>query len=113
MKLTIGILLIAVLSLAACTVEQRNKLGRGVINWTGTNGVLDIYAGDQLVMRFIGIDKLTTGEATEGRPLARSYRYGYGILDLNQNYVADDGEKRLYFEVSDYSTNYVFYENPK
>jgi len=30
-----------------------------------------------------------------------------------QNWVADPGEKKLYFEVSDYSTSYVFYENPR
>ena len=33
-------------------------------NWTGTNGVLDIYAGEKLVLRFIEIDKLSTAAAT-------------------------------------------------
>ena len=27
--------------------------------------------------------------------------------------VADAGEKKVYFEVSDYATNYVFFENPR
>jgi hypothetical protein len=35
-----------------------------------------------------------------------------GVLDTNQNYKQDEGEKKIYFEVSDYGTNYVFYENP-
>ena len=42
---------------------------------------------------------------------ARDYRYGYGILDENLNMQADAGEKRVYFEVSNFST-YVFFENP-
>ena len=32
--------------LTACTKEQQNRLERGIQNWTGTDGVLDIYAGD-------------------------------------------------------------------
>jgi hypothetical protein len=98
--------------LTGCTVEQRNKIGRGVINWTGANGVLDIYAGEKLAMRFIRIEKMTTANATDGRSESRSYRYGYGVLDKNQDYRQQDDEKRLYFEISDYSTNYIFYENP-
>jgi hypothetical protein len=102
---------LATLLLAGCTQEMQNKIGRAVQNYTGSNGVLDIYAGQKLVMRFIKIDKITTATSTGGS-LPRSYRYGYGILDLNQNYRKDEGEKNLYFEISDYSTNYVFYENP-
>jgi len=98
---------------AACTAEQRNKVGRSVQNWTGADGVLDIYAGEKLVMRFIEIEKMTTAVATQGRPVPRSYRFGYGVLDLDQNYQQDPDEKKLYFEVSDYATNYVFYENPR
>ena len=51
---------------AACTQEQQNQFRRDIQNWTGTNGVLEVYAG----------------------------------------------EKRVYFEISDYATNYVFFENP-
>ena len=108
---------IAVLSLLvalaglACTQETQNELGRAVQNWTGTNGVLDVFAGDKLMKRFIKIDKLSTAYGTQDKS-PRPYRYGYGVLDVNQNYVADPGEKKVYFEVSDYSTPYVFYENP-
>ena len=98
--------------LASCTQEQHNKITRDVQNWTGTNGVLEVYAGDKLVRRFLNIDKLSTALGTDdGKP--RPYRYGYGILDENLNMQADPGEKRVYFEVSDYSTNYVFFESPR
>ena len=68
--------------LAACTQEQQNKLGREIQNWTGTNGVLEVYAGDKLVRRFLRIDKISTALGTDdGKP--RAYRYGYGVLDEN------------------------------
>lgn len=95
-----------------CTQERQNQIGRSLRNWTGTNGVLDIYAGEKLVMRLIEIDKLSTAMGTED-PLPRPYRFGYGYLDENLNFKVDNGEKKIYFEVSDYSTNYVFYENYK
>ena len=61
------------LLLTGCTQESQNKFGRAVQNWTGTNGVLEIYAGDRLVRRFLAIDKLTTASGTDdGMP--RSYR---------------------------------------
>ncbi len=107
----LGIVLVAVF-LTGCTQETQNKLGRAVKNWTGTNGVLDIYAGEKLVKRFIKIDKISTAYGTsDNRP--RPYRYGYGYIDENFNYKVDKGEKKVYFEFSDYSTNYIFYENPK
>ena len=81
-------------------------------NYTGTNGVLDIYAGEKLVKRFIKIDKISTATSTSGSE-ARAYRYGYGILDANQNLAKDPGENKVYFEFSDYSTSYIFYENPE
>ena len=98
--------------MSGCTQETQNKLSRGIQNWTGTNGVLDIYAGDKLVKRFIKIDKLSTAKSTQG-DADRPYRYGYGVLDENFNFKADEGEKKVYFEISDYSTSYVFYENPR
>lgn len=104
----------AALALASgCTQETQNQIGRSIQNWTGTSGVLDVYAGEKLAMRFIAIDKLTTSLGTGAAGEARAYRFGYGIYDENQNWVADPGEKKLYFEVSDYSTSYVFYENPR
>jgi len=98
--------------ISACTQETQNKLGRAVQNWTGTNGVLEVYAGDKLVKRFIEIDKLSTAVATQGSA-PRPYRFGYGILDANLNGVKDPEEgKKVYFEFSDYSTSYIFYESP-
>jgi hypothetical protein len=96
---------------AACTQEQQNKLRRDVQNWTGTNGVLEIYAGDKLVRRFMKIDKLSTAYGTDDRT-PRPYRYGYGVLDDNANGAVDRDERRVYFEISEYSTSYVFYEDP-
>lgn len=101
-----------VAGMAGCTQETQNTFGRAIQNWTGTDGVLDVYAGEKLVMRFIKIDKISTAMATSGNTEARSYRFGYGVLDANQNYQADPGEKKMYFEFSDYSTPYIFYENP-
>jgi hypothetical protein len=100
----------AAIILAACTQEQQNKLGRDIQNWTGTNGVMEIYAGDKVIKRFLKVDKLSTALGTDDRQ-ARAYRFGYGILDENLNFVADPNEKKVYFEVSDFST-YVFFENP-
>jgi hypothetical protein len=104
-------LLLVLVAGVACTQETQNIVGRSLQNWTGTNGVLDVYAGDKLVKRFLRIDKLSTAYGTDdGAP--RPYRYGWGVLDANLNYTADPGEKRVYFEFSDYSTSYLFYENP-
>jgi hypothetical protein len=102
---------LALALLAGCTQEQQNQFGRGVQNWTGTNGVLEIYGGDKLVRRFIRVDKLSTALGTSDNE-ARSYRYGYGVLDENLNFVADPGEKKVYFEVGGYGS-YVFFENPR
>ena len=110
-RCAVGLLMLAGIALiGGCSQEQQNRIGRGIQNWTGTNGVLDIYAGEKLAMRFIGIDKLTTATATSG-DAARPFRFGYGVVDSNLNLVKDPGEKRVYFEFSDYSTSYVFYEN--
>jgi len=98
------------LCLASCTQESQNRISRSIQNWTGTDGVLDIYASDKLVKRFIKIDKMSTALGTSDRE-ARAYRYGYGYIDANFNYQVDQGEKKVYFEVSDFST-YIFYENP-
>ena len=99
------------LMFSRCTKETQNKIGISIQNWTDTNGVLDIYMGEKLVKRFIKIDKLSTAEATQGNN-SRTYRYGYGVLDANQNLKVDSSEKKLYFEISDYSTSYIFYDNP-
>ena len=99
------------LLLSACTQEQQNKLGRDIQNWTGTNGVVEVYAGDKVVRRWMKVDKLSTALGTDdAKP--RAYRFGYGVLDENLNMLADPGEKKVYFEVSDFST-YVFFESPR
>jgi hypothetical protein len=103
--------LFVVLFVSACTQESQNKFSRSIQNWTGTNGVLDIYMGEKLVKRFIKIDKLSTAESTSGKN-SRDYRYGYGILDSNQNLKVDPGEKKIYFEISGYATPYIFYDSP-
>ncbi len=103
----VGVLLL----FTACTQETQNKIGRAIQNWTGTNGVLEIYAGDKKVKQFIKIDKISTAKGIDDK-IARSYRYGYGYLDKNLNYVVDKGERKVYFEISDYSTSYIFFENP-
>ncbi len=102
------------LTYTSCTQEQQNKISRSIQNFTGTNGVLDVMGNGVVMYRFINIDKMTTATATgEGaQGAARSYRYGYGIFDKNLNYKPDAGEKKVYFEVSDYGTPYIFYENP-
>ncbi len=109
---TVTALMVSVLLLGACTQETQNKLGRAVQNWTGTNGVLEVYAGERLAKRFIEIDKLSTAVSTSGNQ-PRPYRFGYGILDANLNGQKDPEEQKVYFEFSDYSTPYIFYEQPK
>ena len=105
------LLLLFVLSITACTQETQNKFSRSVQNWTGTNGILDIYMGEKLVQRFIKIDKLSTAQSTQGN-VARDYRYGYGYLDNNLNFKVDEGEKKIYFEISGFATPYIFYDSP-
>ena len=106
-------LLLALATLAlfgACTQERQNQLKRDIQNWTGTDGILEVYGGDKVVKRFLKIDKLSTALGTDDKQ-ARAYRFGYGVLDENLNGQVDAGEKRVYFEVSDF-TQYVFFENP-
>lgn len=100
------------IALSACTQESQNKLGRSLQNWTGTDGVLEVYSGNQLVKRFMKIDKLSTATGTS-RDVDRPYRFGYGIMDENLDGKIGDGEsEKVYFEFSDYSTPYIFFEQP-
>jgi hypothetical protein len=103
--------LVAAVVTGGCTQETQNKFGRAVQNWTGTNGVLEVYFGEKLAKRFLDIDKLSTATGT-GTGDARPYRFGYGVLDANLNGKADPGERKVYFELSDYSTPYIFYGSP-
>ena len=110
-SIRIACFVICGLGLLGCTQEQQNKLGREIQNWTGTDGVLEVYAGDKLVRRFIKVDKISTALGTDDSK-ARDYRYGYGYLDENLNMLVDPNEKKVYFEFSSYST-IVFFENPQ
>ena len=103
--------LVSAIALAACTQETQNKISRDIQNYTGTNGVLEVYAGPTLVKRFLEVDKMSTAMGTSDS-IPRPFRYGYGKIDLNLNGKVDPGAKRVYFEISDYSTSYVFYEAP-
>lgn len=108
-----SVLVVAIaLGLAACTQEIPNEIGRAVQHRTETNRVLEIYAGPQLIKRFTEIGKLSTATGTKDG-LPRPYRFGYGVLDENLNGKRDAGEKEVYFEISDYSTPYVFYEHSR
>jgi len=109
--LTPTLLLLLSITMLGCTQETQNRIGRSLQNWTGANGVLEVYSGGEVVKRFIKIDKLSTAYGTSDKKL-RPYRFGYGVMDLNFNLQKDPGEKKVYFEFSDYSTSYVFYENP-
>ena len=111
MRKILSLMVIALIS-SSCTQETQNKFGRAVQNWTGVNGVLEVYAGNKLVKRFLQIDKLSTAVATDSNE-PRPYRFGYGVLDENLNMVADKNEKKVYFEFSDYSTSYIFHTYPK
>lgn len=95
-----------------CTQELQNKVSRSIQNWTGTDGVLDVISDGKVMYRFIKIDKISTAMATGDRETSRPYRYGYGVLDRNQNFLQDENERKIYFEFSDFSTSYIFYENP-
>jgi hypothetical protein len=106
-----ALVLASIVLLSACTQERQNQIRRDIQNWTGTNGVLEVYSGAQVVKRFLRIDKLSTALGTDDGQ-ARAYRFGYGVLDENLNGTADPNEKRVYFEVSDYS-QYVFFESPR
>ncbi len=110
-RFTLMLAAVAASLLAGCTQEQQNKLGRSIQNWTGTDGVLELYAGDKLVRRFLKVDKISTALGTDDKT-PRAYRFGYGVLDENLNFQVDPGEKKVYFEISDYS-NTVFFDNPR
>lgn len=111
-RILLGLSVVATVAAAGCTQESQNELGRSIQNWTGTDGVLDVFAGEKIAMRIIKIDKLTTAHGTNDT-IPRAYRFGYGYVDENFNFRVDSGEKKIYFEISDYSTNYIFYENYK
>ena len=109
----IAITFVGIMIFGSCTQETQNKIGRSIQNWTGTDGVLEVYSGGKMMKRFMNIDKLSTASGTQGGD-NRPYRYGYGCLDVNLNGKIEPNEKKkVYFEISDFSTQYVFFENPQ
>ena len=110
-KRLLVVLLLTIAMFSGCE-EKQNKFGRYIQNFTGVNGVLEVYSGGKIVKRFIKIDKISTAVSTESSD-NRPYRYGYGYIDKNLNGKLDDNEdsKKTYFEFSDYSTQYIFYED--
>ena len=113
-KMIAGLTTVLTLGLGAlgCTQETQNRISRSIQNWTGTNGVLEVMSGGEVVKRFLDIDKLSTAYGTD-EAVSRPYRFGYGVLDENLNGVKDEGEEKVYFEISDFATNYVFYGSPR
>lgn len=109
MKIKLLLMTGAILLFGGCTQDSQNSISRSIQNWTGTNGVLEVYSGEKLVKKFIKIDKISTAYGTSDS-VPRPYRYGYGVDDQNFNGKVDQGEKKVYFEFSDYSTSYIFYE---
>ncbi len=57
-------------------------------------------------------DKLSPAMGTDDN-MPHPYRRGHGVLDENLNTTADANEKKVYFEISDSGTNYVFFESPR
>lgn len=100
-----------VVGMSACTQESQNQISRSIQNWTGTNGVVEVYAGDKVVRRFIHVDKLSTAYGTNDGQ-ARPYRFGYGVVDENLNFIKDADEKKVYFELGEYTAHYIFFESP-
>lgn len=110
--LSLSLLPVGASLMTGCTQETQNKISRSIQNWTGTNGVVDVLGSDgKITYRWIKVDKLSTAEATDDKRTPRAYRFGYGVMDINQNFIADENEKKVYFEVGDYN-HYVFYESP-
>lgn len=52
-----SVLAVAFMAFAlGCTQEAQNKINRSIQNWTGVDGVIDVFSGGKLVMRFMKID---------------------------------------------------------
>lgn len=94
----------------ACT--RAAPMQRSDIEWTGEHGVLDVTSKGRVVMRIIEIERLRTHHVNSKGKLEHSFHFGYGILDQNQNFEADDGERSSYFEVGEAVGNALFYQRP-
>ncbi len=105
------LIILFALSFFGCTQESQNQISRSLQNWTGINGIVEVYSAGKVVKRFFKVDKLTTASGTN-RAGMRLYRYGFGYNDLNLNGILDDNEKKAgkkYFDFSSYA-NVVYFE---
>jgi len=50
---SLGLTVLILTFLNNCTQESQNKLSRKINNWTGIDGVLEIYSGGKLMKKFI------------------------------------------------------------
>lgn len=80
------------------------------VDWTGKNGVVEIFDGDHLAQRYLGICELSTVIRVK-KDMRTVCRAGRGYLDANLNFRVDPGEKKVYFQISEF-TNYIFFEQP-
>jgi len=80
------------------------------VSWTGKNGVVEIFDGDKLGRRYLGIESLATVKHVQDG-LETTVQRGQGYLDANLNFRVDPDEKKVYFEISEF-TNYIFFEQP-
>jgi hypothetical protein len=80
----LGAAALTALALSGCTQERQNQLGRDIQNWTGTNGVMEVYAGDKVIRRFLKVDKVSTAMGTDDK-LPRAYRFDYSTYVFFEN----------------------------
>jgi hypothetical protein len=83
---TVLLSFLIIFTLAACTQEGQNQIGRSIQNWTGVNGVLEIYAGEKLGAgdRITGpavIEEVTTTLVVEPGWTAELTESGVYLLD--------------------------------
>ncbi len=65
-QIIVAAALISIVTLISGCEEKQNKINRYLQNWTGVDGVIEVYSGEKLIKRFMKIDKLSTAVATEG-----------------------------------------------
>ena len=96
MRITlITVVSILAIFLTGCTQETQNSFSRSLQNWTGTDGVLDVYAGDEF--NFILVVKYP--ENLKRKDL----RLDYNIKDSDEKVVMSKkvltfNEKRFIFQ---------------
>jgi hypothetical protein len=111
-KVRLAIIVFAALSAAIVLwlVMRPATRETAAVDWTGTNGVVEVFDGDRLARRYMGIDELSTLRRVKNG-MEQVCRAGRGYLDANLNFMVDPDEKKVYFEISEF-TNYIFFEQP-